>query len=294
VHHPSGLPRGSDPGGGGGANPRNCFTGSSLLLVVSNPTSKDPAADADLRARLARAEKTVRDDGHHVLASELTLGLLHKLNNLMTGVYFNLEGAEAALDPAHPAAGLVREVASAIQQAQALVRRTADLNLAPDPEASYFDLGALIQESWELMKLILPKSTVADFVGPDQPLYVKVSSEEFSEALLQLASATRAAYREGESHVAVEVRPLEALDLSGFHPPPVTMEGGVAVIYRDDAGEPAERGNTHLFQAFNDERGSIGSRLYRARELVRKQNGSLSVRTVQGGMEFVIALPGVS
>lgn len=261
---------------------------------MSEPLSTDDGADSDVRASLRRAEQSIREDGHHVLAGELTLGLLHKLNNLMTGVYFNLEGAEAALDPAHPAAGMVREITRTIQQAQTLVRRTADLNLAPEAEASYFEIGELVQENWDLIKIILPKSTVAEFQGPAEPLYVKVSTEEFREAILQLASATRAAYRTGESHVYIEARPAEGLDLSGFSPPLPLAAGGVAVIYRDDVGEPADPGGMHLFQAFSEERGGVGSRLFRARELIRRQNGSLAARAVPGGMEFVIILPGVS
>ena len=290
----AGLPVSAGSSRSDGAYPHTGFHDRSPPTSVSNQPDSEHPGDADLRARLARAEQSIREDGHHALASELTLGLLHKLNNLMTGVYFNLEGAEAALDQAHPAAALVREITRSIQQAQTLVRRTADLNLAPEAEPSYFDISALIQESWDLVKIILPKSTVAELKVPAEPLYVKVSSEEFCEALLQLASVTRAAYRSGESHVSVEVQPIDGLDLSGFRPAPAAPEGGVAVLYRDDVLEGADPGNMSLFQAFNEEGGGVGCRLFRARELIRKQNGSLAARTVSGRKEFIIVLPGVS
>ena len=260
---------------------------------MSDITSSEADGDPDLRARLARAEQLIRDDGYHVLASELTLGLLHKLNNLMTGVYFNLEGAEAALEPTHPASALLREISTSIHQAQTLVRRTADLNLAPEAEPSYFEIGALIQESWDLIKIILPKSTLAEFKGPAEPLYVKVSPEEFREAVLQLASATRGAFVSGASHVLIEARPVAGLDLSAFPSLP-SLEGGVAVLYRDDVGEPAHAGSSRMFQPFNDERGGVGSRFFRARELIRKQDGEIAARAIHGGMELVIVLPGVS
>lgn len=262
--------------------------------MVGNSAPKASDSDADLRARLDRAEKSLREEGHQPLASELTLGLLHKLGNLMTGVYFNLEAAEEALAPQHPASEALRAVAETIQQAQALLRRAADLNLPPGHECSYFEIGPLIREHWDLMKIVLPKSTTCEFTSAAQPLYVQASSEEFCEALLQLALATRAASPEGRTHVSVHAAPAGELDLSGFEPTPPLIPDGVAVLYRDNAGTPPAPCDEFRFQAFQPERGGKMNRLYRTQELMQRQNGALAARPTADGVEFLLLLPGVT
>ena len=258
----------------------------------TSPGSADP--DSDIRARFALAEQYVREEGHHQISSELTLGLLHKLNNLMTGVYFNLETADEELDSQHPASATLRAVTESIQLAQELVRRTADLNLPPESEASYFEIGPLIEEHWDLVKIILPKSATCEFVPPEHPLYVQVSSEEFREALLQLALATRDATLTGHVHVKVQAASTVGLDLTGFQPVPPQMPAGVAVLYRDNAGAEPVALHPVQFRAFMPERGGKLNRLYRAQELIHRQHGSLSARSTADGMEFLILLPGVT
>lgn len=258
----------------------------------STPGSTGP--EKDLQDRLERAERYVREEGYHQLASELTLGLLHKLNNLMTAVYFNLETAEEALDPQHPARAALRALTETIGEAQVLVRRTADLNLPPDSEASYHEIGMLVQDQWDLVKLILSKNAIAEFTPPTEQLHVRVSSEEFCEALLQLALTTRAAAPGARTHVSVEARSVDGLDLTGFQPQVPQIANGVAVLYRDDAGQSATPAEEFRFETFRPERGGQVNRLYRAQELIRRQGGALAARQIPQGVEYLILLPGVS
>ncbi len=250
--------------------------------------------DPELRERLERAELLLRSEGHHSLASELTLGLLHKLNNLMTGVYLNLESVEEVLDAAHPASSALRAVTDTIQKAQTLVRRTADVNLPPDGDKEYFEIGAIIQEHWELLELVLPKGATAEFTRPSTPLYVQVSSEEFREALLQLALHTRRAVVDGRARVSVSATSADELDLNVFGPSLLTIPAGVAVLYKDDSGAMPDLADGRCFQAYTAGCGGTMNQLFRAQELIQRQGGTLTARQVADGVEFLILLPAVT
>lgn len=120
------------------------------------------------------------------LSAEITLGLLHNVNNAMTGVFFTLESTleETPLEP-ELKEDLTRVFAD-LRNAQILLGRASEVCLGAR-ETCYHDAGDLVSRQLDLVRILFPKSAVLEMVPSEEPLYLQLDEGGFRRILLRLA-----------------------------------------------------------------------------------------------------------
>jgi hypothetical protein len=140
------------------------------------------------------------------LNSELTPGLIHEVNNVLTGIYFNLEGCQEALTPNESAAESVREIGAGVERIKEILSRAVQIHLnVAERETTYHDLEALVASEFDLLRVVFPKTAKIRFHPPATPIHVKVAEFPFRVALLSVAARLRAFLPTGKIEVALSV-----------------------------------------------------------------------------------------
>ena len=251
---------------------------------------------AEIQEKLRSAETHLLARNRQKITAELTLGLLHRLNNIMTGIYFAADTCQSEVAPNHPARESVELLAESARDAQEVIDRTTDLNLSLPPENTYHDLNELLLRQTDLLKIILPKTCNFTEATHNSPLYVQIAECEFRDLLLSLAMNSRAAANPASRlKVSVQVLPANLLsDRNGAAKALPTGMPAAAVCFSDNGcGIPMEAFD-HLFEAFSSTRpGAAGLGLFHAQQVAIKYGGTLeAVRQTPGaGAEFVLLLP---
>ncbi len=147
------------------------------------PSGPDPAAPAV-------ALRAFRQD----LTAELTLGLLHKINNLLTRIHFQVEDSLALLQPSHPVSAQIAELSENIGGIQALLDRTSQINLPPSEQDNcpIYDLEASVHQQMDLLKILLPLSEIRTVSEEALAIQTGIREGEFGLLLLQIACVLRA------------------------------------------------------------------------------------------------------
>jgi hypothetical protein len=147
------------------------------------------------------------------LASDLTLGLLHQVNNVLTGIYFHVEECQEHAPSDEPAGAALEEIAEAVQNLHSLLARTIEVNLPrTEDDANYHDLEELVSSQLDLLRIVFPKTVSVDFQCASQPLHVHASEYEFRRILLSLAACLRDSMPAQNGQVAVELHLLRGTD----------------------------------------------------------------------------------
>jgi len=229
--------------------------------------------------------------------STLTDGLLNDFGNAMTGIFSLSElyhNTLPATHPLHDGLGLIKENAA---QAQRLVRKIIELNRETSGEKSYANLGKIIRDQLELVKIILPRGT--QLTGPhvegDWPVYIDEIA--FRQTLMNLAMNSRDALK-APGEIRILLRRLDAgeVPLVDTVPalPPATRPC-VEIVFADN-GQGISPGNLpRIFDPFfstkNANRGA-GLGLYHARLFAEAHHGQIAVRSnLDRGTEIVLLLP---
>ncbi|MFT3868918.1 MAG: PAS domain-containing sensor histidine kinase [Nibricoccus sp.] len=227
----------------------------------------------------------------------LTSGLLDQFSDAMTGIYSLSElyhKTLASKHPLHNGLGLIKDNAA---QAQRLLRKIIDLNREATGEKGYANLGKLVRDQLELIKIILPRGT--QLSGPllegDWP--VLIDETAFRQTLVNLALNSRDALR-GPGAIRLTLRRLEAgaQPLANTIPPiaPLTQPSIELVFADNGAGiDPAHlpRIFDPFFSTKESRRGS-GLGLYHARLFAESHGGTIAARsTPDKGTEIVLVLP---
>ncbi|MFT3783294.1 MAG: ATP-binding protein [Nibricoccus sp.] len=229
--------------------------------------------------------------------SSLTSGLLDEFSTAMTGIYSLSELYHKTLAAKHPlrdGLGLIRDNAA---QAQRLLRKIIELNRDSPGEKVYANLGKLVRDQIDLLKIILPRGTQISGPLSDGDWPVLIDETAFRQTLVNFALNARDALR-GPGEIRIQLRRLEARaePLSGTTPPlPATPGPAIELIFSDNgAGIDA----THLPRIFDpffstkqSGQGS-GLGLYHARLFAEAHGGQIAVRSTLGrGAELVLILP---
>jgi len=149
------------------------------------------------------------------LAPELTLGLLHKINNLLTRVHFQMEGCKDQLDASHPAAALINDLGENIEAIRSLLERTSHVNLpqSQDEESCIYDLEAALAQQMDLIRLMIPK-VPAEFTSLlPEPIQVPLREADLEMLTLHAARALRSFPLPKGARIAVELRHASELPL---------------------------------------------------------------------------------
>lgn len=158
-------------------------------------------------------EKKTQSRASNEINAALTPGLIHEVNNILTGIYFNLEGCREVLDASHPLAESVQEIQVGVERIKEVLGRITQIYLnAAEREQTYHEAQALVAGQIDLLRIVFPKTASITLTSPESALYINVSEYAFRVALLTLAACLRGLYPEGKIEIRLAV--LSPADLS--------------------------------------------------------------------------------
>jgi len=212
--------------------------------------SLPPAASAQESASVESLAKVQKRASNEINA-ELTPGLIHEVNNVLTGIYFNIESCRELLDAAHPLAEAMQEIQVGVERIKEVLGRTTQIFLnAAEREQTYHEVQALVAGQIDLLRIIFPKTARITLSSGEVPFFFHVSEYAFRIALLALASCVRDIYPQGKIEIPLTIlSPGELGSLGGED-----FEDCVGISFRLPcvATSPAEIDDFHARNATSD------------------------------------------
>ncbi|MFM8983137.1 MAG: hypothetical protein ACKOLA_09585 [Spartobacteria bacterium] len=164
------------------------------------------------------------------LNAELTPGLIHEVNNVLTGIYFNLEGCQEAEGSAAEA---VQEIARGVERIKEILGRASQIHLnVAERETTYHDLESLVASELDLLRVVYPKTAKIQFLPPQSPIHVHLAEFPFRVALLSIASRLRAFLPTGKIEIQLAVLTTLQLEEFATRRAKEIPAGSVAVAFR--------------------------------------------------------------
>jgi len=171
---------------------------------MSQPTAPQ-AESCSLGSESVNPEHLLRRTSNEINA-ELTPGLIHEVNNILTGIYFNLESCHEFFDEGHPIVETLQELNAGIERIKEVLGRTAQIHLnVAERERSYHDLEVLVSSQLDLLRIVFPKTANVTLTPPRYPLHVHVAEYPFRVALLTIAARLRQLFPSGKVEIPLEI-----------------------------------------------------------------------------------------
>jgi len=253
-----------------------------------SPSLQSAGSAEELARQISLAQGQAR------LTSDLTLGLLHKLNNVMTSIYFTAEGCETEVESGHPVREMLSDLTRAVRDAQQLINQTSEVNLTlGDTVPEYHDLNVLVRQELFLMKMLLPKNTVVEIETMLEPAFIRMSIADFRRVLFSLASNASDA---AGTNPRVVLQTMASAHVSAEEYLPELTSGTremVALVFKDDGDgmSPEALGDAFL-PFFTTREDRLGLGLFEAQEIARRNGGQLAIRhNTPTGAEVVWFMP---
>ena len=183
---------------------------------IALPEAPSPSAGTVEHARDARAFHTATDvEGR----CQLTLGLVHEMNNLLGGIAVLSEiyqDRSAVDDGLSEGLALIQKSTGRLQT---LVTHLKTLNGPPTGEATYLNLPETVRGLFEMFAPLLPKTLAVVMAFPLEELAVHLDEALLRRVLLNLTLNLRddlARQPEGANklHVGIRVRPGTTVELT--------------------------------------------------------------------------------
>ena len=244
----------------------------------------EPSA-AEIRAREQAAYRFLLNQKSAPYLSDLTLGLLHRYNNVFTGVLFLTDDCLARAAGDEPMQERLQEIANVLRIAHTFVDRVVRLhNVDEEDDTSYYDVDAVIANELETLALLLPKGATVQHGLAASPTCFYGSKRLVCEILLHLMENAGEAVPSEGGRVWISSRILAG--------------DGVAprqqVLIRDNGPGFAPEVLSRIFEPLfttKADHGHAGIGLFRARSLARGVNGDLTARNhPDGGAEVILTL----
>ena len=198
-------------------------------MIHAMPTLAEPNSTV---GRLSESALILRRASNE-LNSELTPGLIHEMNNVLTGIYFNLEGCQELLGTDGSATEAIREIGQGIERIKELLSRTTQIHLnVAERETTYHDLELLVASELDLLRVVFPKTAKIQFLPPASPVHVHVAEFPFRVALLSVAARLRSFLPAGKIEVGVSVLTAKQVEELAALGNKVVLPGSVAVSLR--------------------------------------------------------------
>lgn len=247
---------------------------------------------ADSAKELARRIGASQGQGR--MTSELTLGLLHRLNNVMTSIYFTAEGCETEVEPDNPVREMLAELTRAVRDAQQLINQTSEVNLtlgSIDPE--YHDLNALVRKELFLVKMLLPKNAVVEIETLADPALIRMSIADFRRVLFGIALNARDAAGVNPRVILQTQEPVQ-VNADEYVPQlPAGNTDMVALVFKDNGHGMTPDALVSAFSPlFTTRTDHMGLGLFHAQEIAQRNGGQIAIRrTAPEGAELVWFMP---
>jgi signal transduction histidine kinase len=140
------------------------------------------------------------------LNAELTPGLIHEVNNILTGIYFNLETCGEALSADPALAESLSEMNQGVERVKEVLNRTVHIHLnVAEREKTYHDLESLVASQLDLLRIIFPKTAKISLISPPEALHVEIAEHPFRTVILTIASRLREIFPAGKVEVVFEI-----------------------------------------------------------------------------------------
>ena len=174
-----------------------------MLAAFSNLNNKNPESEVILN-RVSNE-----------LNAELTPGLIHEVNNILTGIYFNLETFSAGLGEDSTLAEPLSEINQGVERIKEVLNRTVHIHLnVAEREKTYHDLESLVAAQLDLVRIVFPKTAQVRLISPTEALHVEVAEYPFRTLMLTIASRLREIFPAGKVEVVFEIlSPNQLADL---------------------------------------------------------------------------------
>ncbi len=245
------------------------------------------AERAKLEAQLRQAQKMDS-------LGQLSGGIAHDFNNILAAILGNTQLAAEELGPNHPVADLLQEVVKASERARALVRQILTFARRQRHERRVISLGAVVEESLELLRSTLPAHVRLSFEADRSVEHVLADPIQIQQVVVNLGTNAWHALegRPGRIDVRLDHTALseEAARELGLSP------GNYVRLFVRDTGHgmsPAvlERIFEPFFTTKESGKGT-GLGLSVVHGIVQSHDGAITARSVPGeGTVFELYLP---
>ena len=189
------------------------------------PLTMPAPADPNTLLDGSSPEALVLRRASNELNAELTPRLIHDVNNVLTGIYFNLESCQELVGSDSAAGKALLEISQGVERIKEVLSRATQIHLnVQERETTYHDLGVLAASELDLLRLVFPRTAKIQFQPPESAIHVRLAEFPFRVALLAIAARLRPFVPTGRIEIFVSVlttsRLLEIATKLGEEVPP--------------------------------------------------------------------------
>ena len=242
------------------------------------------------RTEARRMEEQLRQAQKLETLGQLTGGIAHDLNNVLSVVLGNAELLRQEL-PAERAdlSTDLGELTSAARRGASMIRKLLTFSRSAPLEVVTLDLAAAVGETATTLRRFLPAGIDVTINVPRDPLRVRADRGSIEQTLMNLVTNARDAMPAG-GHLQVEVRRRVATDDDGGEAP-----ASGSLIVRDDGIGMDETTRSRIFEPFFTTKpppAGTGLGMTMIHALVRQQGASIAVDSAPGrGTTVTISFP---
>jgi len=147
------------------------------------------------------------------LNAQLSPGLIHEVNNVLTGIYFNVENCQEVLTSDHTSAETLDEIQAGLDRIKVILNRSLQIYLNTiERDKTYHDLEDLLVGQIDLMKIVLPRTTKLELTQSQNRFHVHLAEYPFRVVLLSIAEGIRDSLPPGKNVVSLEILEASRVD----------------------------------------------------------------------------------
>jgi two-component system, cell cycle sensor histidine kinase and response regulator CckA len=242
------------------------------------------------RTEARRLEEQLRQAQKLETLGQLTGGIAHDLNNVLSVVLGNAELLSQELPPER--ADLrsdLGELTSAARRGAAMIRKLLTFSRSAPLEVVTLDLAAAVGETATTLQRFISAAIEVTINVPREPLRVRADRGSIEQILMNLVTNARDAMPSG-GHLQIEVRRRVATDEDGG-----ADAASGSLIVRDDGVGMDEMTRSRIFEPFFTTKPppvGTGLGMTMIQALVRQQGASIAVESAPGrGTTVTITFP---
>lgn len=243
------------------------------------------------------AEKRLQQASWKESLAEVSGSLSHDFNNILTGICSLANLVYESTPSDAPQADYLKLIRDSSQQAQGLIQRIVSLNREESGQVLLHNLGEIVKNQQELIRIILPKDTNFTLSVPDEELAVRLDAVAIRRILLNFATNARDAIgRRGSVSLSLRKVDLANYDRKDLLSGCCGNSGEAAELVFHDDGCGIDPAILHrifgpYFSTKDSTRGS-GLGLYSVTQFARKNGFDFGVRSKPGvGTEMILLIP---